>query len=447
MATATVPRETKPIPLVTGGPDARNIAVDLVDVADNVRADVGDVSELAESIKHHGVLQPVQVQTKGAGRYLLIFGHRRLAAARQAGLLGIPALVVDPPAGQRVITQLVENLQRADLNPLEEARALRAILDTDPQLTQAELAKRIGRSAPYVSNALRILELDPKVLPLVESGKLTGAHAKALTSLKGKPQRDYAETAIRTGVSAHELERMIQDFHARQKREADEVAALAGWAVAAEQQLLAQGADKKTSTLTTLDGYTWSSEKQLKALKARGWKVHEASWSRGKQCDCSAFGVGVTWEKATRIVRRCIVRAHYEAKLSAEGRKENISWEERQAADNRRRAQYEAIKKGIVDEVTAAFTALPPNVARILLWSLMDYTITDWVRDDKGDRKKPDAWTELLEQDSGALAAEIVGHVFRDLGDRYNVKLDPEAMAEAFGVSLPASRAKKGGPK
>jgi ParB family chromosome partitioning protein len=436
MATATIPRGT---PASPDWPKLTDVPVGLIDVADNVRVDVGDVSELADSIREHGVMQPVSVVLAGQpGRFTLVTGQRRLAAAKVAGLERIPAIFDPrgmPGTASRSVRQLVENLQRQDLNALEEARALRGILDADKKLTQAALAKRIGRSAPYVSNALRILELDRKVLPLVESGQLSAGHAKALAGLPADGQRAIGPLAVEAGWSVHQIEQHIQHRREADERERKEVEALTTWAEQAEAQLIEQGADKKASTLTSLDGYAWSSEKQLKAMKARGWKTTPESWSRGKQCDCSAFGVGQTYDHPVRTVRRCIVNAHYQAKLNAEGRRESVSYEEQ----NRERARHEAEKERLHEAVTpafrAAFAKLPPDVARILLWSVMDYSLNDWIKEHKGDRKKPDAWGALSDRTSTELADELVRFVFRDFDSRYNVKLDLAAIAAAFAVS------------
>lgn len=445
MATATVPRET----IVAGpGQSVLDIQLSAIDVVDNVRADVGDVTELADSIQHVGILQPIRVRAAG-GRYELVFGHRRLAAARKLRLTSIPALVDDdvaPTSGQRATTQLIENIQRADLNAVEEARALRAILDADPQLTQAELGRRIGRSAPYISNQLRILDLDPKVLPMVEAGHLTGAHAKALAGLKGAAQRDMATTAAQRGWSAHELEDRVKWERQHADAEARRAAELASWAKKAEKTLVDKGADKATTTLTTTQ-YDYGRSDVLVAFNKLGWKTVATSYTRGpaKLCDCRAMGVSKTWEGTLQVTKRCIVKAHDDArrKATVTSSRSIDNWKERQAEEKRRRAQFEAIKKATADQFTAAFAALPPNIGRLLLWSVMDYEINDWVKEHKGDRKKPDAWGELLEQDSQALADAVVRHVFRRFGDRYNVKLDPEAIAEAFGVTLPAPKGAK----
>lgn len=455
MAVATVPREKKTAAAPPVQPPiivVEEIPIALIRIVDNVRSDVGDLVELADSIRQHGVLQPIRIRQsyREAGKYELVYGQRRLAAAAAAGLERIPAMVEGMAGGQPfvelAVKQLVENLQRRDLGPLEEARAFQALLKADEALTQAELARRIGRSAPYVSNALRILELDPKVLPLVASGQLSGSHAKALASLKGPAQRAMATEAVEQGYSAHRVEERVVHFHEGQKREAEELKKLASWAETAEAVLVEKGADKKTTVLTTTDGYGFHDDKgalkALKALKARGWKVGSASasYSRGK-CDCNAFGVSKTWEGGVQAVRRCIVAAHYQAKNVAEGKKGQQTWQQQMAESNRQRALEKRIHDGMAPALQAAFKKLPPLVARALLWSLMNYELTEWVKEHKGDRKKPDAWGSLSDLNAAALAKELTRCTLEEFGNRYNVKLDWPAIAEAFGVKLPAEKA------
>lgn len=443
-AAATVPRETK------DSTDDRLelVRIDLVDVADNIRKDPGDVTELAASIAGMGLLQPIRVRESG-DRYELVYGQRRLAAARMAGLQAIDAVVewggdVEPP-GIRASTQLVENIQRADLNPLEEAVAIRAILDAEPGLTQAELAKRIGRSAPYVSNALRILELDAKVLPLVASGQLSGSHAKALASLKGAPQRALAQEAVEHGYSAHRLEERVGHYHEGQKREAEELAQLAKWAEGAEAVLIEKGADKATTVLTSTDGYGYSgAEGALKAMKARGWKVGSpsASYSRGK-CDCNAFGVSKTWQGGVQAVRRCIVQAHYAAKNLAEGKKGHVDWQEQNRLDAARRARANTVRAAVRPVLEKALKQAPPDLVRILLWTAFGWQVNDWVKDHKGDRKKADAWGSLTDLSQRDLVDEATKRILTKFDDHSGVRLDWEAIATTFGVKLPAEKPAK----
>jgi ParB family chromosome partitioning protein len=441
MAVATIPRGTAEILQRGAMLELRSIPMRLIAVGPNVRADVGDLEELAASIAHTGVLQPIRVTPLGDGTYKLIFGQRRLAASKLAGLTEIPAMVSLVDVGRaHTFTQLVENLQRRDLGPIEEAKAFQQLLAGDKELTQTELARRIGRSAPYVSNALRILELDPKVLPLVASGQLSGSHAKALASLKGKAQRDMADEVIGRGLSAHQTEEWVERHHAAQKREADEVAELATWAETAEKVLIEKGADKKTTVLTSVDGYGYYDEKPRKALKARGWKSGgNASYSRAK-CDCDAFGVGRTYNNGVQAVRRCIVQAHYTAKQLAEGKKGNVSYEEQNRIYAARRAQADAVRAAVRPILARTLKQAPEDLVRILLWTAFGWQVNDWVKDHKGDRKKPDAWGSLTDLKQRELVDEAATRILAKFDDHSGVRLDWPAIAEAFGVTLPAEK-------
>lgn len=163
------------------------------------------LGELAESIKEHGVIQPVLVRPSGAG-YELVAGERRWRAAHRAGLKSIPAIVRDLDDRQNLFFALIENIQREDLNAIEEARGIREIMDSYG-LTQEEAAKSIGRSRPYVANALRLLKLPENVQRLVENKQLSAGHARAIAGLSGAAlQSGAAEKAAKEGWSVRQIE-------------------------------------------------------------------------------------------------------------------------------------------------------------------------------------------------------------------------------------------------
>jgi ParB/RepB/Spo0J family partition protein len=404
-------------------------------VGPNVRADVGDLEELKASIEQVGILQPIRVEPGGDGLFLLKIGHRRLAAAKLAGLTHVPAIVDSTPAlgASRTIEQLVENVQRRDLNALEEARALRAILDASKGMTQDQLADKVGRSRPAVTNLLRILDTAAPVQQAVAKGQIAAAHAKALAGLPKGEQKELLHLVTQYGYSAHRLEEHIEQRARQKKRDAEEVVKLTKWAEGAEALLVEKGADKKTSTLTSTDGYGYH-DAPLKALKARGWKVGSPkSFSRGK-CDCNAFGVSRSYDGGTQVVRRCIVEAHYVAKQKAAGKSDRGA---KQEEDRRRSyAQAEALRGVIHDQVAEAFSKLPPDVGRLLLWSQLRYYVNEWVRDHKGDRKKPDAWAELVELPAAELVEELTTRLLKDVSPQFGIHLDWTAVAAAFGVSI-----------
>lgn len=191
-----------------------SIPIGSIDIGPNVRIDAGDLTELSRSIAALGVLQPIKVTPNGSGRFRLVWGQRRLLAAREAGLPEIPALVVPPDASvtagaRRSIEQLSENLQRKSLNPMELATGLRAILDGDRTLTQTALADVLGRSGPWLSNTLRLLNLAPRVQQLVREGVLPAATARVIGALPADRQATVARWAVKNGWSDHEAERRV----------------------------------------------------------------------------------------------------------------------------------------------------------------------------------------------------------------------------------------------
>jgi ParB family chromosome partitioning protein len=143
------------------------------------------LQELADSIRQHGLIQPLTVRSRGNGFYQIIAGERRWRAARLAGLKQVPVYVIDADDRKVMELALVENLQRSDLNPLEEARGFRSLLE-DYGLTQEQVAEQVGKSRPAVANALRLLNLKPAVAKLVEDGKISAGHARALMTLSGE---------------------------------------------------------------------------------------------------------------------------------------------------------------------------------------------------------------------------------------------------------------------
>lgn len=166
------------------------------------------LAELAESIREYGVIQPVTVRPLPSGYYQLIAGERRWRAARLAGLTEIPAQIIE--ADDRLTTELalVENLQREDLNPVEEAQGYRTLME-EYGLTQDEAAQRVGKSRPAVANALRLLSLAPEVLQFVEQGLLSAGHARALVPIKPEElQIDAARQVIKNGLSVRRTEEL-----------------------------------------------------------------------------------------------------------------------------------------------------------------------------------------------------------------------------------------------
>ncbi|XXZ50261.1 ParB/RepB/Spo0J family partition protein [Streptomyces cavourensis] len=167
------------------------------------------LAELVTSIKEVGLLQPVVVRKLGADRYELIMGERRLRASREAGLERIPAIVRDTEDEKLLLDALLENLHRAQLNPLEEAAAYDQLLK-DFKCTHDQLADRIGRSRPQVSNTLRLLRLSPPVQRRVAAGVLSAGHARALLSVDDSEEQDrLAHRIVAEGLSVRAVEEIV----------------------------------------------------------------------------------------------------------------------------------------------------------------------------------------------------------------------------------------------
>ena len=173
------------------------------------------IAELADSIRVQGVVQPILVRADSTGGYELIAGERRLRAARAAGLATIPAILRDADEQESLMLALVENVAREDLSPVEEARAY-AVLQDDFDLTLGDIAERVGRSKPAVSNRLRLLELPDDVLQLVDTGALSEGHARAVLSIPGNEERRrFARRIARLGLSVRAAERQARSGGAR----------------------------------------------------------------------------------------------------------------------------------------------------------------------------------------------------------------------------------------
>ena len=174
-------------------------------------------SGLADSIRAQGMLQPVVVRPRDAGGYELIAGERRWRAAREAGVSTVPAIVRDADDRDSLLLALVENVAREDLSPVEEARAYAVLID-EFGLSLGEVAERVGRSKPSVSNRIRLLELPGDVLGLVERGQLTEGHARAVLAVPDhEDRRRLAQKIVREGLSVRSAERAARWSGAKRK--------------------------------------------------------------------------------------------------------------------------------------------------------------------------------------------------------------------------------------
>ncbi len=197
----------------TSGRDSlRSIPLDLISPGPYQPRSIFDadrLEELAESIRHQGVIQPVIVRSSGEHKFELIAGERRWRAAQMADIDKIPAIVRDVPDEIAIAMALVENIQREDLNPIEEASALRRLVD-DFQMTHQEVGDAVGRSRSAVSNLLRLLELSKEVRELVDARHLEMGHARALLTLEPSLQAQAAREVVRKKLSVRETERLVR---------------------------------------------------------------------------------------------------------------------------------------------------------------------------------------------------------------------------------------------
>lgn len=166
------------------------------------------LQELSESIAQYGLIQPITARKLDSGYYQIIAGERRWRAARLAGLTEVPVRVIEADDRRTAELALVENLQREDLNPIEQARGFRSLIE-EYGLTQEEAAKSVGKSRPAITNAMRLLSLCPAVLELVEQGKLSAGHARALVPiLDDKLQTAAANEVVEKGLSVRQTEQL-----------------------------------------------------------------------------------------------------------------------------------------------------------------------------------------------------------------------------------------------
>ena len=166
------------------------------------------LQELADSIAQYGLIQPITVRKLETGYYQIIAGERRWRASRLAGLKEVPVRVIEADDRRTAELALVENLQREDLNPIEEAKGYKTLID-EFGLTQEEAAKSVGRSRPSITNALRLLSLSPKVLEMVEKNELSAGHARALIPISDdKIQLDAAKEVREKGLSVRKTEQL-----------------------------------------------------------------------------------------------------------------------------------------------------------------------------------------------------------------------------------------------
>ena len=176
------------------------------------------LEELAESIRQHGIIQPLTVRKLSSGYYQIIAGERRWRAARLAGLTEVPAVIIEADDRKAMELAMIENLQREDLSPMEEAEGYKILVE-NYGMTQEQAAQRVGKSRSAVANALRLLALSPALRQMVEDGRLSAGHARALLPLSPALQDQAAATIIKSNLSVRQTEQLVKRLQSAPKPE------------------------------------------------------------------------------------------------------------------------------------------------------------------------------------------------------------------------------------
>ena len=170
------------------------------------------LAELSQSIMQHGVLQPILVRPLPLGGYQIVAGERRYRASRMAGLTEIPAVIRELSDNETMELALIENLQREDLSPIEEAKGYKTLIDTY-SMSQEQVAQTVGKSRPAVANTMRLLLLPDDVIELVENGDISSGHARALLSLEDKAlMSNVADEIVKKNLTVRQVEKMVKDL-------------------------------------------------------------------------------------------------------------------------------------------------------------------------------------------------------------------------------------------
>jgi ParB family chromosome partitioning protein len=448
MAVATIPRgksngratETP----AAAAPSYQQVLVEQIDVGENVRVQPGELDDMAASIVEHGVLQPVKVVGPHKdGRFKLVYGQRRLLASRVAGALLIPAIVVaagadvDHPGAKRSIEQLVENLQRADLNPIDEAKALRQVLNADPHLQQEELAKRLGRSPSWLSNSLRLLDLAPEVQQYVSDGRLSHSHAKAIAGLKDpKNQVSVAETAVKYDYSAKQVEANVKyqtQSSSTEPERKEQIRKKSERLAKKMLRVLEETGIPKDAQLTGLNSSDTDSKLIVKALKAGGWTGGVDGYMSGVYgrnpdeigCDCVAY----RWETypSPMFTRCCVNKAHVEA---YEAKKDQVEKQRVKELRDKAKRLTAVLARGLV--------GIDATTARLAIAAIFGSNLNYHV-DQKGD-----PWKKLEEIADDATPPELAELIASTLipTDQWGRTADSAGLASTIN-RLAAAPAKK----
>ena len=203
------------------------------------RFDDESLQELADSISQHGIIQPLTVRKLSSGYYQIIAGERRWRAARLAGLQEVPVIVIEADDRKAAELAMIENLQREDLNPMEEAAGFLSLIE-NYHMTQEEAAQQVGKSRSAVTNALRLLGLTPAVRKLVEENKLSAGHARALVPLSPSLQESAANAILTGGLSVRQTEALVKRLSAEKKEPKKNQAGAVDYLAEAQNELKAK---------------------------------------------------------------------------------------------------------------------------------------------------------------------------------------------------------------
>lgn len=198
--------------------------------------DENALNDLADSIRRHGIIQPLTVRKLASGYYQIVAGERRWRAARMAGLREVPVVVIEADDRKAAELAMIENLQREDLNPMEEAAGFQSLVQSY-HMTQEEAAEAVGKSRSAVTNALRLLTLSPAVKTLVEDGSLSAGHARALLPLSPALQESAARSVIAGGLSVRQTEALAKKLSTEEKEPANPPSDRVDYAAEAQKDL------------------------------------------------------------------------------------------------------------------------------------------------------------------------------------------------------------------
>ncbi|MFT3728575.1 MAG: ParB/RepB/Spo0J family partition protein [Terricaulis sp.] len=258
---AATPAASAPTQAAAGSDGPRSIPIDLVQrnpQQPRRHFDEGDLAELSGSIKTHGVLQPILVRPIAGGKFEIVAGERRWRAAQRAGLHAIPAVVREFDEVEVLEIAIVENVQRTDLNPIEEAQGFQALIDRFGR-TQQDIADAVGKSRPHIANMLRLLSLPDDLQEMVRDGRLSSGHARAI--LTAPDPRGLAQRAISEGLNVREIERLAQQ--AKDEKHGPRASVAAAEAKSADTRALEESLSAALGLIVTISDKAGAGEVKI----------------------------------------------------------------------------------------------------------------------------------------------------------------------------------------